>query len=257
MWAVVIGGTGQVGRQVLSLLCKNPHYTRVVSITRRPLSSLPNHTALFPTPNTIEEHVLDDICAFDLSTLGHAQDDPVHIFCCFGSTRGQAGGGEAFERLEKSVIGGYIHKAREWFTPSGPAKGAGNVEASEAKRKRLFALVSSTGADAESRWVLYARVKGELEQMAIAELAGIAGVRIFRPAFLWCEREEGRLGEALAKPFVSIARFLAPTKVDIATADLAKAMLADAKLYSTGAVTDPVVIRSNAECQLLAADYVQ
>jgi N-acetyl-gamma-glutamylphosphate reductase len=65
MKAIVIGGTGQVGRQLVRALLLRPEYTKVVSVSRRKLPSDITESVKQATPSTsadkLHEVILNDM----------------------------------------------------------------------------------------------------------------------------------------------------------------------------------------------------
>lgn len=120
----------------------------------------------------LEQRVLDLGELETLSNLPHVDD----VFCCLGTTIGQAGSQPAFRRVDHAFV-------------LGLARGGLRAGATQ------FLLVSAIGADPESR-VFYSRVKGETET-AIRKLP-YQSIQIFRPSLLLGERPEFRLGERIA-----------------------------------------------------------
>ena len=144
-----------MGAEVLKQLEADSSVTRIVLIGRRPM----------PTSDPrIQAHVVDfdnlesraDLFAVD------------QIFCALGTTMKHAGSEEAFRRVDLEYP---LKMAR-----LGLAGGA-----------RHFLLVSSLGADADSR-VFYNRVKGELEN--VLRTMGYRSVTFVRPSLLLGKRQE-------------------------------------------------------------------
>ena len=101
-------------------------------------------------------------------------------FCCLGSTIKQAGSQEAFRAIDHDLVLAFAERAR--------ALGA-----------RHLLVISALGADANST-VFYNKVKGEMEQALRAQ--GWPQLTIVRPSLLLGARQEFRLGERLAAPFM-------------------------------------------------------
>lgn len=167
--AVVAGGTGLVGIELVKLLLDDPRYARVVALTRRP-GAIPPHPKL-------EERVV----AYDRleEALAGAAGDALRdadVFCALGTTIRQAGSQEAFRQVDYAypLALGRLAKA------SGAAQ---------------LLIVTAMGADPRSR-IFYSRVKGDAEQ-ALCGL-GLPRLHIFRPSLLLGERQEVRAGERLA-----------------------------------------------------------
>jgi len=110
------------------------------------------------------------------------------VFCCLGTTIGQAGSQAAFRRVDHDYP---LELARR-------AKVAG---------VKQFVLVSALGANARS-WLFYNRVKGETER-DIAAL-GLTSAVFLRPSLLLGARSDKRRGEAVA---AVAGRLLAPLLV--------------------------------------------
>ncbi|HVG25765.1 MAG TPA: NAD(P)H-binding protein [Thermoanaerobaculia bacterium] len=184
---LLLGATGLVGREVLSLLLDDGDVGRVVVVARRPTGA---------AQPKLDEHV------FDLGEMEqHAGVFAVdQIVCALGTTIKQAGSRERFRVVDHDYP---LIAAR-----LGKANGA-----------RHYLLVSALGASAESR-VFYNRVKGEVERDIIA--LGYRSTTIARPSLLLGDRGELRMGEKIAEKFA----WLAPPKYKpIAARDVAKALV--------------------------------
>ena len=190
--ALLVGATGLVGREALRLLLGEPALSRVVALTRRPLS-IPD------PPATLDARVVDFERLHEHASL-FAVDA---ILCALGTTIRQAGSQERFRRVDFDYA---LETAR-----LGREGGASH-----------FLLVSALGASARSR-VFYSRVKGELEDAV--QTLGYPAVTIVRPSLLLGDRSERRLGEILAAPLLR----LAPRRYrGVRAADVAAALVRDA-----------------------------
>lgn len=190
----LVGATGLVGGECLRLLVREPAFSRVVALTRRPL---PASVEARETVTTLEAAVVD----FDdpASYAPHLAVDAV--ICALGTTIKVAGSQERFRHVDYDY-------------PLGIARAALDRGASH------YLLVSSAGADPRSR-VFYSRVKGELEQSLRA--LPFMSVTIVRPSLLLGPREQVRLGEAIAKRLA----FLVPDKYKPVQASAVAAVLVD------------------------------
>ena len=164
----LLGATGLVGRQVLDLLVRDPVFTRIVVLTRRPIGEA--------TAPRVEAHVVDlerleerpDLLGVDI------------VICALGTTiKAVEGSQTRFREIDYGI-------------PLAAAKIALKQGAHH------FLLVSSLGADSKSR-IFYSRVKGELENEL--RRLGYRAVTILRPSLLLGDRAEFRLGEEVAKRF--------------------------------------------------------
>jgi uncharacterized protein YbjT (DUF2867 family) len=188
--ALIAGGSGLIGSQLLELLLASDQYSHVVAITR---SELPSHPKLHQLNIPFEQL---DQASGDLNA-----DD---VFCCLGTTMAKARTRENFYKVDFNY-------------PLSLAKESIKLGA------RNFLLVSALGANKNSS-IFYNRVKGETEE-AISSL-GFQTVHIFRPSLLLGPRKESRAGEDAAKFFYRFFGFLIPQKYKgIESLTVAKAML--------------------------------
>jgi uncharacterized protein YbjT (DUF2867 family) len=197
--ALVAGSTGLIGSQLLELLLNDSAYSKVIALSRKPLS----------ISNPKLENMV--VKAEDLKNIGEIRADDV--FCCLGTTIKQAKTKAAFRKVDFDY----------------PLEMATLMKANGAIQ---FLLVSALGADKNSR-IFYNQVKGEVEE-AISEI-GIYSYHIFRPSLLIGPRKEHRAGEDAAKVFYKIFGFLIPTRYkSIESIKVARAMVHFAKANKAG-----------------------
>ncbi len=197
--ALVAGSTGLIGSQLLELLLDDSRYTRVIALSRKPLSL--SHTKL-------ENVVLE---ADELKNHNDLKADDV--YCCLGTTIRQAKSKEAFRKVDFDYPVGLATLLK--------ANGA-----------TQFLLVSALGSDKNSR-IFYNRVKGEVEE-AIDKI-GFFTYHIFRPSLLIGPRKDARAGEDAAKIVYKIFGSLIPTKYKgIESIKVARAMQNVAKINIPG-----------------------
>jgi uncharacterized protein YbjT (DUF2867 family) len=197
--ALLAGGTGLIGSQLLEMLLESERYGQVIALTRR---DLPIHPKLVQVKTGLDE--LDSNMA-DLKA-----DD---VFCCLGTTMSKAGSKDNFYKVDFEY----------------PCKLATNSLASGAKQ---FLLVSALGADKASS-IYYNKVKGEIETAVTA--MGFGTLHIFRPSLLLGPRQEKRPGEDTAKLLYKLFGFLIPAKYQaIDAVKVARAMLHFATLDESG-----------------------
>jgi uncharacterized protein YbjT (DUF2867 family) len=188
--ALVAGGTGLVGRECLRLLAADEAFSRVVALTRRPLSEVQG----VPHGGKIEERIVDfDHLAGALTDLTVDQ-----VFCALGTTIRTAGSRTRFRQVDLGYPLEIASRACE--------QGADH-----------FLLVSAVGASTGSRF-FYNRIKGELEE-AVAALP-FRRVTIVRPSLLLGDRDEARIGEQVAArlAFLFPPRYRAVHATDVAAA---------------------------------------
>lgn len=176
--AIVIGGTGLVGRALLKLLNENAQCERVVAIVRKydhELESL----------DKVEQRVIEDFLMLnDQDVNGFS-----HAFSCLGSTIKKAGSKANFYTIDFEMNAHFA----DLFTET----------------ETHYVLVSAQGADAGSMF-FYNQVKGELERHL--KNANLNCVSIIRPSLLIGERNEKRTLEDLSqKIFKGVSQFIPDT----------------------------------------------
>lgn len=189
----LVGATGLVGGELLSLLSKIGEIKNIKAITRRPLGKIPPRT----------ENIVMNLD--QMEAQAEALKSEVFV-CCLGSTIKQAGSQEAFRKVDYEYVVSFARIAEK-----GGAK--------------KFLVVSAMGADASSR-IFYNRVKGEMERDVKA--LKIPQIEIFQPSLILGERKEHRTGEAFAQKLSPLLNKLmaGPLKKyrPIKATDIAKAM---------------------------------
>ena len=198
--ALLAGSTGLIGGQLLELLLTDNRYTSVIAISRKALDT--SHPKL--------RNIVADVTSLEQHKAQLAADD---VFCCLGTTMGQAKTKEAFTQVDFDYPVMLAKLSRE--------RGA-----------KQYLLVSALGAN-KSSFIFYNRVKGLTEE-AIASL-GFESVHILRPSLLVGPRTEHRAGEDAAKWFYRAFGFLIPKKYKaIESIRVARSMLVFAKQDKKG-----------------------
>ncbi len=171
--AILLGATGLVGAQILSLLLADAEIERVISLGRRKTGT---------THAKLEEHAVDlgDPASFSPLVRGE------FLFSALGTTLKKAGSKDAQRLVDVTY-------------PLNVAKVAA------AQGVKGYGLVSAVGADAGSL-MFYNRIKGELERDV--QTLGFERVRIARPSILTGERSESRPMEALGISAMGALRFI-------------------------------------------------
>ncbi|MCY7421265.1 MAG: NAD(P)H-binding protein [Chitinophagaceae bacterium] len=203
--AVVLGATGLIGNYVVQQLIKDPTFTTVRLLVRKPI----------PQPHEKVQVVVSNFSNPTQFKMDLGKGDC--IFCCVGTTLKKVGGDKEHYRTVDYDIA--VHAARF-------GKEAGF---------KKYLLVSSVGARASSK-NFYSRLKGEIEG-AIQNI-GLSSTHIFRPSFLMGDRKEFRPGELAAKAVMKIASFLMVSDLrkyrGIDAIKVAKAMVQAAKPTTEG-----------------------
>lgn len=161
--AVIVGGTGATGSQILRLLLDHPRYTSVVSLGRQASGlaheKLTEHTVDFANPTEWQDLVKGD-----------------ELFSALGTTLKQAGSKEGQYEVDVSYQLNVAKAARK-----------NNVD--------KLILISSPNASSTTL-NFYLRMKGELDD-AVREL-GFTHCFLIKPSIIMSERPEGRPGEKMA-----------------------------------------------------------
>jgi len=177
----IAGGTGLIGRELLTLALAAPQTRAVHALLRRTVSDLPQDPRL-------HSHQVD----FNAAGLNAQPALPPAdaLFIALGTTIKQAGSKEAFRALDLQAV---LHVAQV-------AKAAG---------LRRCAVVSALGADPGSR-VFYNQVKGEME--AALSTLGFERLLLARPSLLIGDRQAlgqptrpgEQWGERLSRPLLPL-----------------------------------------------------
>lgn len=188
---LILGATGLVGQQLLTLALDDTRISQVIAPSRR---ALPAHPKL-SNPIVDFEHLPLDASWWRADL----------VLCALGTTMRLAGSQAAFYRVDHD----YVLDAARLAHQAGSS---------------VFVLNSSTGAklDASS---FYLRVKAETERDLAA--LNFSSLTLVRPSLLdGGPRRQQRIGESIAIVlFKLLGPLLAKRLRPIATAKLAKAML--------------------------------
>jgi len=205
--ALIIGATGATGRHLLRELLGSSHFTRVAEYGRRttPEDKLADIAGVKEklVQKTINFDKLSEPDSPEVQDIREGKWDV--LFITLGTTRSDAGGTAAFEKIDRE----YVVNA---------AKAAKSTDPSHEQR---VVYLSSVGANASSSF-LYPRSKGMTEN-ALASL-GYSDTIVFRPAFLAnADRGKTRVLEVIAG---SLAFLTSPitSKMSIDVGLLAKSM---------------------------------
>jgi len=200
--ATLIGATGLIGGELLSLLLDDDHFEKVRILVRRPFSR--NHPKL-------EKKLVDFT---DADSLLVDLDESDTVFCTIGTTMKKVKGNkDAYRKIDYDI----------------PVNIARYCKVMNCKN---YILVSAVGADSQSR-NFYLKLKGEVED--IVRKVGLESTYIMRPSILLGKRHEFRFGESISVPLVKKISFLLPSKYKpIEATEVARAMLAAAKISEKG-----------------------
>jgi uncharacterized protein YbjT (DUF2867 family) len=173
---IIVGSTGLVGTALLERLLLNEDVGKVTILVRRPIA---------------EEHpkLSVQVIDFDQFTEKSIAPNVDAVFCCLGTTMAQAGGKDAFRRVDYE----YVVKLAV-FT--------------QRQKVAQLHVISAAGANANSK-VFYNKVKGRMES-EIKKLSGIKSIYVYRPSLLLGPRDQFRFGESLGKIFMQAFSFIIP-----------------------------------------------
>lgn len=161
--AILVGASGLVGGELLSLLLNGEEYSKVIVLGRRSLN--------------LKHPKLDEIIV-DFERLDQYKESirVDEVFCCLGTTIKKAKSKEAFKKVDVDYVLGIARIAKEM-------------------KVEKFLIVSSMGANQQSA-IFYSKMKGLVEE-SLKEI-GFNYLHIFRPSLLLGQRQEVRSGETAA-----------------------------------------------------------
>ena len=201
--ACILGATGLVGSELLSLLLHDDYYAHVNIIVRRKIAIPSKKVAVFVTDFANLEKVVE---AF------HGDD----VFCCLGTTMKKAGSKDAFKQVDYE----YVLKAAAIAHKQGAQQ---------------FLVISAVGANPRA-CTFYNRIKGSMEKDVSS--IPMTAIHIFRPSLLLGKRQEKRLLEDIAQLFAKPMRFLLKGTfakyAPVNARTVAEAMINAAKLNTKG-----------------------
>ena len=197
--ALILGASGLVGSEVLSLSLESDLYNKIVIVVRSPLTI--KH-------NKLVEKIID----FDMPKW--EEIFPVdHVYCCLGTTIKQAGSKTNFIKVDHDYPLAFAAAAKKW-------------------ESSIFSIITAAGVSPESK-IFYNNVKGQLEKKL--KSLELFSTLIFRPSLLLGERKEFRLGEKIGSGIAKVTSWMTPkTYRAIHCKAVAKAMLTESFADKTG-----------------------
>ena len=197
--ALILGASGLVGSEVLSLSLESDLYNKIVIVVRSPLTI--KH-------NKLIEKIID----FDMPKW--EEIFPVdHVYCCLGTTIKKAGSKTNFIKVDHDYPLAFAAAAKKW-------------------ESSIFSIITAAGVSPESK-IFYNNVKGQLEKKL--KSLELFSTLIFRPSLLLGERKEFRLGEKIGSGIAKVTSWMTPkTYRAIHCKAVAKAMLAESFADKTG-----------------------
>ena len=167
--ALVAGGTGLVGSQLVKLLIQSTKFDGVKVLVRK------------ENPTQIEGA---DVLEVDYERLSEFEQylKADVIFCCLGTTIKKAGSKEKFRKVDYA----YPYELAKLCLKNGDIQ---------------FNIITANGANSNS-FFFYNRVKGDIEKAL--EGLNIQNLNIFRPSLLLGKRNEKRITEEVGSIFASV-----------------------------------------------------
>ncbi|MBT0811268.1 NAD-dependent epimerase/dehydratase family protein [Litoribacter ruber] len=184
--AIVAGGSGLVGMQLLHQLFQHKEYDAVIAIGRRhlalkhpKLAQIEVDFAKLDRCDLVEGLRIDDFGGENQQIIEALENQSceIHAFCSLGTTIKKAGSKDAFFKIDHDFV---INFAK-WTYKIGARK---------------FLYVSAIGADQQSSF-FYNKVKGQVEEDL--KLIKFDYLGIFQPSILLGQRKEVRVGEDVGK----------------------------------------------------------
>jgi uncharacterized protein YbjT (DUF2867 family) len=191
--AIVIGGSGLVGRHLLMQLASSGYYQTIYAVVRKSFDlfippSQSTDSKIAAPQSTVQWIEIADFSKIK-TVLAGIDLTGADAFSALGSTLKQAGSKTAFYQID--------HDYNLAFAQIVHQQGA-----------RHLLLVSAMGANAHSM-IYYNRVKGELE--SDVEHIGFKQISIFRPSLLMGARsQEDRLAEGFAQKLFTMSQSILP-----------------------------------------------
>ena len=171
--AVIIGGTGLIGNELLHLLLDSSDYNKVIAFSKREM--LLEHPKLvvniidFDQPETYADLVQGD-----------------DFFCAIGTTIKKAGSKNAFKKVD--------YEYPKQFATLALKNGI-----------KQFLLISSLNAD-ENSGNFYLKTKGEIQ--SFLKNSNFESVSVVQPSLLLGDRKEFRFGEKAGAIVMKVFSFL-------------------------------------------------
>ena len=197
--ALILGASGLVGSEVLSLSLESEQYDKIIIVVRSPLTI--KHNKLLQKTIDFNMPIWEEIFPVD------------HVYCCLGTTIKKAGSKANFIQVDHDYPLAFAAAAKKW-------------------ESSIFSVITAAGVSPNSK-IFYNNVKGQLEKK-LQSLA-LVSTLIFRPSLLLGERKEFRLGEKIGSGIAKVTSWMTPkTYRAIHCKAVAKAMLAESFSNKTG-----------------------
>lgn len=200
MKALIIGGTGATGKELVAQLENDEHFKEIHLFVRKQISNVQPkvkvHIVNFDQPELWKDLVKGDVA-----------------FSCLGTTLKAAGSKDAQYKIDVDYQYNF-------------AKAAKDNDVAD------FILVSAAGADANST-IFYSKMKGELEEKV--KVVNFQKLTIFQPGML-DRKYSNRPAEIMGAKFIKFLNKIGlfRSQKPLPTPILAKAMINASKIKSNG-----------------------
>ena len=200
--ALVAGGSGLIGRELVQKLINSDQYGLIYLLSRK-------------QGGLVHEKIREIVVDFEQMNLLKFDEPIDDVFCTLGTTMKQAGSRENFEKVDYKYVVALANLGKE----AGAKK---------------FLVISAMGANPKSS-VFYNKVKGMTEE-ALKNI-GFRQLVILRPSLLMGERPEPRFAERIAGFFMTALSFLIPDNYKAIRAEKVADNLLRMALSSTDGVS--------------------
>ena len=206
--AIVIGASGLIGSNVVTLLLEHTDFEEVLLIVRKPMDI---------SHSKIKQLIVD----FDNLNLSSEKIQGDVIFSCLGTTKSESPNPAQYRKVD------FIYPLE--LAQIGLENGI-----------KQFHIVSSLGANSSSS-SSYLKLKGELEN-ELSKL-NFVSLHIYQPSYITGERVEKRIDDKIMKPLIRLIDPLLVGGLDkyksISAITIAKSMINQAVKNHTGTFTYP------------------
>lgn len=192
--ALVIGGTGVVGKLLIQQLLQDERYHTVWSLVR--------------TATTLHHPKLKEVVS-DFANISayYPNEEIADVYCAIGTTIKKAKTQQAMYDVDVKIP-------------------LATVKVAKTQGLQHFVIVSAAGANAQSL-IFYSRMKGELEQQLLS--SNLPKLTIVRPPLIVDVRAESRFAEAISSKVVRNLQGIIPPsirpKLGVYAMTIAKAMV--------------------------------
>jgi nucleoside-diphosphate-sugar epimerase len=180
MIAVIAGASGLVGNELIKELIKDPYFSQIIAISRKPISITHNKLINYICENFEELDLISDKIKGDV------------YFCCLGSTIKKSKTKENFKKVDFDAVMNFAQVAKKQVAAN-------------------FVMISASGANPDSS-IFYNKIKGEVEKSLID--LKLHKLVIYRPGLLIGDRSEKRLAEKISIDLLSFISPLLPLNIE-------------------------------------------